>query len=435
MKFARADTLPRFVLALFTAGLLTLGVWPASAMQRFNSAPTESQLSIDTVAASAAPMKSLPGSRLRGDLRWIVLASRTDKDAAIGIARGYTANFTGVQVVRMRNRRYAVIAGPEPVRDPRAFKEELVKARFAPKDVRLSNGSDVVALVWRHRDAVLAQVVLEGREAHLSYEDLSITLMIEDDTDKNEQFIRAVGRVASKDVFSLEGGRLPKVSAEVRIVRLDTRTAYPQVVFSYFTGGAHCCMATLIVTSVGAEWRVLDAGTLDGEVGYEFEDLDADGGNELLSGDNRFLYAFEGYAGSFMPARVQKLAAGELLDVTHRPEYLAYHRQHLAVMTSFVTRDQWRTNGFLAAWVAQKSLVGEGREAWRTAVRFYDQHPDFGSAYCLKSAPVEQCPRMTPAGYWVESCLRSGLPEECPDRLRMPFPRALRAFLSENGYD
>jgi hypothetical protein len=203
-------------------------------------------------------------------------------------------------------------------------------------------------------------------------------------------------------------------SATLSLVRLVG--SVPQALLSVFTGGAHCCVRTKIATraSSGA-WRILDAESKDGDVGFSFEDLDGDGESEMLSGDNRFLYAFGSYAGSTMPAKIDKIINGSIVDVTREPKYLRYHRQYLAALEDGTDRDSWRSNEFLAGWVAQKILLGEGAEAWATMLRNYDRRNDAGLTEC--TVPLQN-------------------DGQCPGgkELRHTFPVALRKFLDDGGY-
>ena len=184
-----------------------------------------------------------------------------------------------------------------------------------------------------------------------------------------------------------------KPAADVRVMRLDPTTTAPQIVFTYFWDEfpGHCCTVTKIATvdSAGA-WHVVDGGALDGG-GYVFSDLDEDDGAELVSKDNSFLYAYASYPESYAPTRISKLVGSELRDVTHDTRYQPVLRQELHEMEMMAQgdsatpgSDMTRSNGYLAAWVAQKSLIGELEGAWKTMLASYDRNSD----WCLIHAPV-----------------------------------------------
>ena len=115
----------------------------------------------------------------------------------------------------------------------------------------------------------------------------------------------ATGWRGATQVFSMVHGDVvaetPK--SEIVALRLDAASPAPQIVFSAFWGGAHCCTVTKIATLGPGGWTVLDGDVLDGS-GYGFEDIDGDGVYELISSDNSFLYAFAPYSDSLAPVRL-----------------------------------------------------------------------------------------------------------------------------------
>ena len=181
----------------------------------------------------------------------------------------------------------------------------------------------------------LPAVKYDGKNAvKLGYGDLTVTLDSERGSDPNSRIPVFTGRYRDEVVFSLriEEAEAEEPKTEARVMRLDPKTAVPQVVMTAFTGGAHCCVVTKIATITAPdEWRVLDAGELDGE-GYQFVDIDNDGAKELVNFDNSFLYAFESYAGSYAPTRITKLSGSDLNDVTNEPKYRIFLRRKLQYM-------------------------------------------------------------------------------------------------------
>jgi serine protease Do len=167
--------------------------------------------------------------------------------------------------------------------------------------------------------------------------------------------------------------------------------------------------ARLMREGTGA-WHAVDGGALDGDYGYVFSDLDGDDGAELISADNSFLYAFEGYA-SHAPTRISKLIGSELRDVTHETSYQTFLRHWLQEME---TGSDVHSNGYLAAWVAQKSLVGEIESAWKTMLASYDRNSDWPLEECLIDVPIDQCPD--------------------EKRRKLNFPEALAKHLIKGGY-
>ena len=60
------------------------------------------------------------------------------------------------------------------------------------------------------------------------------------------------------------GFGVPPVS--VQIAELDPGNSQPEVVVSFYTGGAHCCSSTSVITSNkdGTAWQTVDVGEFDG---------------------------------------------------------------------------------------------------------------------------------------------------------------------------
>jgi serine protease Do len=388
------------VLRLLSALVLALSVTPVSAADQARSVP-------DTPASFA----------LTGDQRWVVLTERLDGEAAIGLAREQIGENPNVQVARTRDGKYAVLVGPQP-----EMSAEQLKDKFegrGVKDVRQSRGEELVARAWQNTDPRLASAEMqEGKPVAVTTGALRLTLRVQQvkkKKDDADHFVIAEGREGGKIVFTARSDALysPQPAAKASWVQLEG--ASPQAVFSVYSGGAHCCMINTIVTRTAAgKWKVIPAGRLDGDYGPAFEDLDGDGQQEILSVDNAFLYQFDSYADSWPPAKIEKLIGGELVDVTRRPEYRRYHLQALAAMEARAEDGSWTRSGFLAGWVAQKILLGEGAEAFARAQKSHD--PSTG-------APFEECTINRPL-------------EKCPEKNKktVTFVEALRKFLEKNGY-
>ena len=207
------------------------------------------------------------------------------------------------------------------------------------------------------------------------------------------------------------------VYAVMQIEELDLSNPYPEVLFSSFTGGAHCCGTTKVLTSdpSGEIWHEVALGSFDGGPKQATDPLQ-NGQYVLVTRDNRFHYKFDCYACGIAPTRIQKLEGRNILDVGHRPEYLPIHRKGLlGVEERFSTNEQMISNGFLAGYVAMKARVGVFDDGWKKMLVHYDQESDWGLRECL-------------AGY-----NRNG---KCKKQevIYQSFPDALRAFLLRTGY-
>ena len=227
--------------------------------------------------------------------------------------------------------------------------------------------------------------------------------------------------VDGKQALRLGAGLGPSVplGSHVRILPLEKAAAHPQVVFSRYTGGAHCCAETFIAHFSAGRWSVINAGKRDGEEGFSYVDADGDGNAEMVGADNRFLYTFDSYAGSLAPTQIYNLRDGKLVEVTKEERFKPFLRAELARMEKEANEnpDAWKTNGFLAGWVAQKALLGEQAEGWQRLLKDYDRDSDWGLGCEGDDAKKRK-------------------PAECnnAEARKKIFPRELRAFLVKNGY-
>ncbi len=267
-----------------------------------------------------------------GDMRWLALASRQSEDEAIGVARAYRFQFPSIRVVQASNGWFAVVTGPERLASLRARRDQMLKSGSIPRDTLFSRGDGYVRQVWApSRPRIELEFKFEGgRPVSRQFGDLTLTVSGRAVADgmtipvlSIAQDRRIIFQTAIQESATTGG------NAEIRVARLDAASSEPQIVFSSFWGGAHCCTVTRIVTRVSGQWRAIDGRTLDGDGGYSLEDIDGDGAHELVSVDNSFLYRFASYAGSHAPTRIERLVGDRIVDVTRDPRFQAYLRQDL----------------------------------------------------------------------------------------------------------
>lgn len=358
----------------------------------------------------------------RGDTRWLVIASTEDIDNAIGIANIQSWRFEDVRVVEASNNWLAVIAGPIPT--PNGLKAALkaLKADGSlPSDVFLSDGQRFKRTLWvstnpapirswEHRSDQPLHVELDGFTMEVTGRRSGNS-----DLDFPVLSVRQAGRLLLEEGLEDVEVDPDRINAEIKFVILDHEAPKPQIMFSANWMGAHCCTATKFLYPQGDNWISIAGSTLDGE-GYQLEDLDGDGTVELLSADNSFLYAFAPYVSSWAPLVIEKLSDGRLQDMRTNPEFRRYYRRKMYGLEyhAKVRPELWRENGFLAAWVALKSIVGEFDDAWHRMLANYDRSSDW---------PLNECT----------------VPEKngvCPSGSERPisFPQALRSHLERTGY-
>jgi hypothetical protein len=204
----------------------------------------------------------------------------------------------------------------------------------------------------------------------------------------------------------------------VSLVELDPTNQQPELVAQSFTGGAHCCVETVfgVATTPQGPWEVVSLGQFNGGP-TPLDDLDDDGVAEVITQDDAFLYTFDAYAASLAPPKIWGLNQGKVVDRTREPAFRAYLKKGLAelgappanqVVDGKVKKSDPWPNGYWAGFVAWKSLVGEGPEAWATMERAYDRTRKY-------------CPDLTRG----ES--------DCPTPL-VGFPDVLAPFLKKHGY-
>ncbi len=202
----------------------------------------------------------------------------------------------------------------------------------------------------------------------------------------------------------------------IQIAELDPGNPHKEVVFSTFTGGAHCCSDTRILTSSkdGKSWKKIEMDSIDGEP-LEVRDLNGDGRYEFAFPDNAFLYTFGCYACSAAPLHVLQLRDGKLTNVSGDPEFRPRQVKWLENLIEWAG-DGMDMNGFLAGYVAQKILLGEGSDAWKLMLKYHDRKGNWGLDFCA---------------------VKENDKGECPPgkKITLSYPDALKRFYNKTGYE
>jgi hypothetical protein len=218
-----------------------------------------------------------------------------------------------------------------------------------------------------------------------------------------------------REVAKLEGdsGGFGDPPVSVQIAELDPGNPHPEVVVSFYTGGAHCCSDTSVILSSadGTSWATLDVGEFNGGPLLAV-DINRDGRYEFELPDDAFYYAFACYACSSNPLEVLAIENGAVKSVSDDPAFRPAHAAWLKTMIEDAPDQD--VNGFLAGYVGEKILLGEGKPAWDLMLKYYDKDSDWGLEACDK--PIDE----------------NG---ECPGQtVKLTFPEALERMLKENGY-
>lgn len=223
-------------------------------------------------------------------------------------------------------------------------------------------------------------------------------------------------RVDGRDVLEIAGvaSGFDFPMSEAMIAEVNPANDSPEVVFTSYTGGAHCCTQVIVAESLGDRWVAVPIGEFDGDSSF-LSDLDGDGNAEIAPYDNRFLYEFDCYACSAAPLVVITVRDGQAVDVAAEPRFLPAHRDWLRRLEESVDPDRrWTSPGFLAGWVAARTRIGEGTRAWEALLANWDFAADEGEEVCLTGEDIEDCPRR--------------------QRAVLTFPERLQLFLRRTGY-
>jgi hypothetical protein len=217
-----------------------------------------------------------------------------------------------------------------------------------------------------------------------------------------------------KLVGVINGTGSPFAAGLVQIAQMDKSNLYPEIIFSSFTGGAHCCNEVIVMTSDKDKWFIVELDYFDGG-SHEAKDIDNDGVYEYVNRDNRFLYRFSSYADSWAPSQIWQLKGSKFVDVTHEERFKFVHKNNLNEMDTRLSDylNDPDINGFLAAYVANKALIGEFEEGWNFMLEKYYKDSEWSWDECLEYDNERNC--------LVEVKYKS-------------YPDALRDFLARNGY-
>lgn len=139
-----------------------------------------------------------------------------------------------------------------------------------------------------------------------------------------------------------------------------------EVVVEVNSGGAHCCVsAEIFAARDTAGWSRRYVSFDNG--GFRLADVDHDGITEFLSADTRFAYEFASFAESFFPLRILSFQHGKVRVRTRA--FKSRVRRDAGVLWRYYLRrrgsSRWNVRGTLAAYMADKYLLGEGRSGWR----------------------------------------------------------------------
>jgi hypothetical protein len=165
----------------------------------------------------------------------------------------------------------------------------------------------------------------------------------------------------------------------------------PEVLADFFTGGANCCVFSVLYDFAGASGYTRIVWPWGG-VGYRLKDLGGTQVPEFSSFDYRFADVFCGHACSGYPVRIWQFRDGRPENVTRDfPAVVANRaRAHWRLYLRTRRRPAEDVKGILAAYMAEDYLLGLDKQGWRRLRRarragYLDRgFPPHGSAYLEK---------------------------------------------------
>jgi hypothetical protein len=184
--------------------------------------------------------------------------------------------------------------------------------------------------------------------------------------------ISRAGQIVFDQMLDAEIGICRSHEGGLKVQDLDGDQE-PEVVLDLFSGGAHCCGFSQIYyydasarqySSIIQFWGHTDQSNL--------QDLDGDGIPEFASFDSRFAYRFASFADSGFPLQIWQYRQGSMIDVTRNFPQRVYSDAYLYWNFYIEARQTGReVKGLLAAYLADKYLLGEAADGWQRVQQAY----------------------------------------------------------------
>ena len=141
------------------------------------------------------------------------------------------------------------------------------------------------------------------------------------------------------------------------------RDAAPEVLLDTFTGGAHCCFKTDVYDWLAAKHKYRRVVTNWRDAGYNLRNVGGDRRPEFVSADARFAYEFAPYAFSGFPARIFHFAGTHFKPVTSSFPAIVRRNAKFWLTKADQAPSGTSVRGYLAAYAADRALLGEGQAA------------------------------------------------------------------------
>ena len=184
------------------------------------------------------------------------------------------------------------------------------------------------------------------------------------------------GSATEEPVLEYEGRITHNPGWLFQIVELDGANDAPEVLFSEYSGGNHCC-ASVIVCSQDSEgiWQTIDVGQFYTAGPFGAVALQGSDGYVMHTLDSRFHRLADCEACWRAPRRIFAIESGQVVDVSDRPAFVPLFREDARHMTSPSKDGNGWSAGYVKGWwagyVATKARAGEFDEAWEMMLANY----------------------------------------------------------------
>lgn len=143
----------------------------------------------------------------------------------------------------------------------------------------------------------------------------------------------------------------------------------PSVIVQSWTGGAHCCMHVAVASPIGGAFRLIDLDSWDGDQIAWPRDVSGDGVADFVFRDQRFLYAFGSYAGSWPPPLVLNLRGLKSVDVSKEPAFRPLYAAEIDEVRKACLEGDELSAGACAGYLADAARLGQFDAAWAKVTR------------------------------------------------------------------
>lgn len=287
--------------------------------------------------------------------------------------------------------------------------------REAPAPVLTGAQAETVALLALPEDSAPQGQWIEWRSDHptssftIAGYEFSFSPVVRQDLNAPRMVVASPSGIPS----TIEGSALSwDAAASFAVVQLDTSSPERQILFSSFSGGAHCCTSLTLLEFTEGAWRRTELGLWDGDTPALPADIDGDGRKEFRFVDQSFLYTFESYAGSWAPPVIHEVRDGRVTDVSDARRFRSIYEAYVPQARQACAETQ---NGACAAYVAAAARLGQLDAAWSIMLASYDEYASWTYPSACRVRTSGECP--TDAAWRFET-----------------FPESLQWFLGEAGY-